>query len=58
MNAVQRDPARDIAYGIYATSQQSANLQRAQVENHFAQASIAFFDSTTHPLGDPALAVP
>lgn len=58
VEAVRRDPAREIAYGIYAASQQSANLQRAQIENHFAQASIAFFDSTTHPLGDPALAVP
>lgn len=58
VKAVRRDPARDIAYGIYATSQQSANLQRAQIENHFPQARLAFFDSTTHPLGDPALAVP
>lgn len=58
VKAVERDPARDIAYGIYATTQQTANLQRAQIENLFPQGSIAFFDSTTHPLGDPALAVP
>lgn len=58
VEAIGRDPARKIAYGIYATSQQSATLQRAQVESHFPHASVAFFDSTTHPLGDPALAVP
>jgi hypothetical protein len=58
VKAVGRDPARDIAYGIYATTQPSANLQRAQIETLFPQASIDFFDSTTHPLGGPTLAVP
>lgn len=58
VKAVERDPARDIAYGVYATTQQTANLQRAQIESLFPQAGIAFFDSATHPLGDPALGVP
>lgn len=46
------------AYGTHATTRPSANLQRAQIENHFPHATIAFFDSATHPLGDPALLVP
>lgn len=58
IKAVRRDPTRDIAHGVYATTQQSANLQRAQIESHFPQASIAFFDSATHPLEDTALLVP
>lgn len=58
VRAVRRDPTREIAYSIYPTTQQATNLQRAQVENHFPQANVTFFDSTTHPLGDPALAVP
>ena len=31
ITAVLRDPTRDIVYGIYATTQQAANLQRAQI---------------------------
>lgn len=58
ITAVLRDPTREVAYGIYPTTQHAANLQRAQVESHFPQANITFFDSSTHPLGDPALLVP
>jgi hypothetical protein len=58
IKAILRHPRRDIAFGIYTTKQRSVNLQRAQVENHFPHANIAFFDSRTHPLGDPALRVP
>jgi hypothetical protein len=58
VRAIRKTPDRHIAYGVRATTLQRANLQRAQIENMFPAATISFFDSRTHPLGDPALLVP
>ena len=58
IRAIREDPTRNIAYAIYPSSQQAVDLRQAEVSNLFPQASIEFFDSTTHPLGDPSLAVP
>lgn len=58
VRAIRRDPTRRIAFGIFPTSQPSVNLQRAQIEQMFPHADLEFFDTTTHPLGDPALIVP
>lgn len=57
IRAICEDPKRYIAYAIFPSTPQAINLQRAQIENLFPQASIQFFDSTTHPLGDPSLNV-
>lgn len=49
--AIQNDPRRHIAYAVYADNSKDANLICANVEKLFPRARIAFFDSTTHPLG-------
>ena len=49
---------RNVAYGIYPTTQHNVNLQIAQIEKKLPYAKLTFFDSRTHPLGDPKLIIP
>ena len=58
VDAIKQDPGRDVAYAIYPTTQLGVNGVRADIEELLDRDDIAFFDSTTHPLGDPALHVP
>jgi Domain of unknown function (DUF4917) len=58
VDAMLRTPEREIAYGIYAATLQNSDLQRAEIANLFPNASLHFFDSRTHELGQPALLVP
>lgn len=57
VQAIRKKPGRHVAYGIYPTTLSDTNLQQARIKNLFPDAAVAFFDSKTHPLGDPALLV-
>ena len=57
IKALRRVPRRHMAYSIYPDTQRQVNLERARIEEIFPNFRIRFFDSTTHPLGDPALRV-
>lgn len=48
VDAVGQDPKRRIAYGIFASSRNRADQERARIQEWFPQAE--FFDSATHPL--------
>lgn len=48
--AINRDPERPIAYGIYADTQPQADAEVARIKQLFPQATLRFFDSRTHPL--------
>jgi hypothetical protein len=48
---------RNVAYGVYAPNQLTANLQRATIEAALPNCALRFFDSRTHPLGDSALQI-
>jgi hypothetical protein len=58
VDAIKQVPDRDLAYAIYPTTQLAVNGVRAHIEELLDRDDITFFDSTTHPLGDPALHVP
>lgn len=58
VDAIKRHPERDLAYAIYPTTQLGVNGVRADIEELLDRDDINFFDSTTHPLADPALHVP
>lgn len=48
---------RDVAFGVYPAAQAQVNHQCTGIEALLPSAKVRFFDSTTHPLGDPALKV-
>jgi hypothetical protein len=52
---IKQSPDRRLAYAVYPTNQFAVNSERASIEQLLGRADIDFFDSTTHPLGDPAL---
>jgi len=58
VDAVSRHPDRRVAYSVYPSGQLHVNAERARVAQALNREDIDFFDSTTHPLGTPALAVP
>jgi hypothetical protein len=58
VRVVRRTHGRHVAYGVYPTTQLNVNFQRARIERILPEAKVTFFDSTTHPLGDPTLTVP
>lgn len=55
--AIRQVQDRDVAYGVYPAAQALVNQQCAGIEALLPSANVRFFDSTTHPLGDPALKV-
>lgn len=57
VQAIRRDPSRRLAFGIYPASQTKVNRQRAEISDLLNGSRVWFFDSTTHPLGDPALKI-
>ena len=58
VDAIKQHPDREVAYAVYPTTQLGVNAVRAAIEELLDRDDIAFFDSTTHPLGVPALHVP
>jgi Domain of unknown function (DUF4917) len=57
VQAIRRVPNRNIAFGVHASTQHHVNLQRKYFQDLFSDAAVTFYDSTTHPLGDPTLLV-
>lgn len=57
VDSVKVHVGRRIAYGVYPTNQVEVDLIVASVKNLLNE-QVKFFDSTTFPLGVPALAVP
>lgn len=57
IDAISSQPHRRVAYAIYPTDQLAVNHLRGTIELALQRNDIQFFDSRTHPLGDPALAV-
>jgi len=57
-SAIRRRTNSHVAYGVFADSQASADLQVAEIENRLLGCDLTFFDSRTHDLGNPALLVP
>lgn len=58
VDAIKQVPDREVAYAVYPSTQLAVNGVRAAIEELLDRDDIAFFDSTTHPLGDPGLYVP
>jgi hypothetical protein len=55
IDALRQSPRRRIAFGIYPGTQTQVDLQRDRIRDEFSNAKLRFFDSTTHPLGEPSL---
>jgi hypothetical protein len=58
VRAITQAPGREVAYSVYPGTRAQTNHRCAGIEVLLPNASVRFFDSTTHPLGDPALKVP
>jgi hypothetical protein len=58
VDAIKLHPGRRLSYSIYPVDQLQVNAERARVTQILNDPDIQFFDSTTHPLGDPTLTVP
>lgn len=56
-DAMKRWGKRTIAYGIYPAGEAAVIAEKGRVTSLLPRAEFLFFDSTTHPLGDPALRV-
>ena len=57
LDLILKSRSRSIAFSIYPSSRFDVALKRAEVSKLFAGMNVRFFDSTTHPLGDPSLRV-
>ena len=57
IQAIRRAPDRHIAFGVHATTEREVDRQREYVSDLFPEATVRFFDTGTHPLGDPGLLV-
>lgn len=58
VRALRESRGRRVAYGVDPTTRRRTELDQAQVAAKLPETKITFFDSRTHPLGDPALLVP
>ncbi|CAN0249229.1 unnamed protein product, partial [Phaeothamnion confervicola] len=57
VEALKLHPERRIAYAIYPVDQLQVDADRSKVAQVIGRDDIQFFDSKTHPLGDPGLFV-
>jgi hypothetical protein len=57
VDAIKQHPNRRIACSIYPSDQLSVNFERARIAQLLNKPDVYFFDSTTHPLGEPELFV-
>ena len=55
VRALQSHPDRRLAISVRPGRAVWVVAQKAAMLQHFSDAAVRFFDSTTHPLGDPAL---
>lgn len=56
--AINTIPERKIAVGLRREGAVRVIRMKAHFRHEFAKAELSFFDSATHPLGDPALKIP
>jgi len=57
VTAINQWPGRHVAFGVFATDRADADLKKAQVKDLLRGTKLHFFDSTSHPLGDPRLVI-
>jgi hypothetical protein len=55
VDAINKAKVAEIAIGIYPTPCQNIRDWKAHYRKCFTDSSLTFFDSTTHPLGQPSL---
>ena len=56
--AINAIPERKIAVGLRREGAERIIRMKARFRQQFPKAELSFFDSSTHPLGDPALKIP
>lgn len=56
--ALNKGASREVAVSLYPRTKDQLNIQeKARITHLLGENKLRFFDSTTHPLGDPTLTI-